>query len=271
MKSEMERRSKRKQRSETSSSSGSSSNPNHSSSLSRPVLARVKPQAQLISVQGAPKSKEGYAVIGGGSLLRQITDEQLWKQKNMAANIYVGMRYWYPFTEEAIQQIKKYRIIRLVMLSLYPQYSISTTGSSIRVLHSLFSEDAYLSRLSVAIIKSWFQREGYTKSMTDLIAKELERFSNPSEVIVFFSAHGVPLSYVEDVGDPYKDQMEECISLIMRELKARGIENEHTLTSLHTTSRRLQVRMRPCAGFMSTPTLHGIHVDPDHTSTLTIC
>ena len=47
--------------------------------------------------------------------------------------------------------------------------------------------------------------------------------------MVFFNAHGVPLSYVEDAGDPYKDQMEECISFIMRELKAKGIDNKHTL------------------------------------------
>ena len=47
--------------------------------------------------------------------------------------------------------------------------------------------------------------------------------------MIFFSAHGVPVSYVEDAGDPYRDQMEECIFLIMQELKARGIHNEHTL------------------------------------------
>lgn len=47
--------------------------------------------------------------------------------------------------------------------------------------------------------------------------------------MIFFSAHGVPVSYVEDAGDPYRDQMEECISLIMQELKARGINNDHTL------------------------------------------
>lgn len=47
--------------------------------------------------------------------------------------------------------------------------------------------------------------------------------------MIFFSAHGVPVSYVEDAGDPYRDQMEECIHLIMHELKARGINNEHTL------------------------------------------
>lgn len=47
--------------------------------------------------------------------------------------------------------------------------------------------------------------------------------------MIFFSAHGVPLSYVEEAGDPYRDQMEDCILLIMRELKSRGIDNDHTL------------------------------------------
>uniref|UniRef100_A0A803NFK4 Ferrochelatase n=1 Tax=Cannabis sativa TaxID=3483 RepID=A0A803NFK4_CANSA len=194
-----------------------------------------RPLAQLISVLRAPKSKEGYAAIGGGSPLRKITDEQANALKmaleamKISANVYVGMRYWYPFTEEAIQQIKRDRITRLVVLPLYPQYSISTTGSSIRVLQSLFRKDAHLSKLPVAVIKSWYQREGYVKSMADLITKELETFSEPSEVMIFFSAHGVPVSYVENSGDPYKDQMEECIFLIMQELKARGIENKHTL------------------------------------------
>ncbi|GLT57623.1 hypothetical protein SLA2020_305830 [Shorea laevis] len=193
------------------------------------------PLAKLISVLRAPKSKEGYAAIGGGSPLRKITDEQAHalkmalEAKNMSVNVYVGMRYWYPFTEEAVQQIKRDKITRLVVLPLYPQFSISTTGSSIRVLQNMFREDAYLSRLPVAIIQSWYQREGYVRSMADLIAKELERFPKPEEVMVFFSAHGVPVSYVEDAGDPYKDQMEECIYLIMQELKARGINNDHTL------------------------------------------
>ena len=47
--------------------------------------------------------------------------------------------------------------------------------------------------------------------------------------MIFFSAHGVPLSYVKDAGDPYRDQMEDCIALIMEELKSRGTLNDHTL------------------------------------------
>ncbi|XP_039006275.1 ferrochelatase-2, chloroplastic-like [Hibiscus syriacus] len=193
------------------------------------------PLAKLISVLRAPKSKEGYAAIGGGSPLRKITDEQAdalrmaLEAKNVHANVYVGMRYWFPFTEEAIEQIKRDGITKLVVLPLYPQFSISTTGSSFRVLQRVFKEDAYLSRLPVSVILSWYQRQGYIQSMADLIEKELGKFAKPEEVMIFFSAHGVPVSYVEDAGDPYKDQMEECISLIMKELKARGIGNNHTL------------------------------------------
>ncbi|XP_016163852.2 ferrochelatase-2, chloroplastic [Arachis ipaensis] len=194
-----------------------------------------RPLAKLISVLRAPKSKEGYAAIGGGSPLRKITDDQALAlkealdAKGLSSNVYIGMRYWYPFTEEAVHQIKRDGITRLVVLPLYPQFSISTTGSSIRVLQHMFREDASLSKLPVSIINSWYQRQGYIKSMADLIEKELQSFSEPKEAMIFFSAHGVPVSYVEDAGDPYRDQMEECIYLIMQELKARGINNEHTL------------------------------------------
>ncbi|GJU21849.1 ferrochelatase-2, chloroplastic-like protein [Tanacetum coccineum] len=58
-----------------------------------------------------------------------------------------------------------------------------------------------LSRLYVAIIQSWYQREGYVKSMADLIQKELQSFGSPEEVMIFFSAHGVPKTYVRDAGD----------------------------------------------------------------------
>ncbi|XP_074303896.1 ferrochelatase-2, chloroplastic-like isoform X2 [Silene latifolia] len=194
-----------------------------------------RPLAQLISTLRAPKSKEGYASIGGGSPLRKITDEQAnalklaLETKHKNVSVYVGMRYWYPFTEEAVHQIKSDKITKLVILPLYPQYSISTTGSSLRILQNMFREDAYLSSLPVAIIRSWYQREGYVRSMADLIEKELQSFSAPEEVMIFFSAHGVPVSYVENAGDPYKDQMEDCILLIMRELKSRGTNNDHTL------------------------------------------
>ncbi|XP_074555751.1 ferrochelatase-1, chloroplastic-like [Curcuma longa] len=194
-----------------------------------------QPLAQLISVSRAPKSKKGYAAIGGGSPLRKITDDQAralkldLKDKDLDVNVYVGMRYWHPFTEDALNQIKKDKITKLVVLPLYPQFSISTSGSSIRVIQNIIREDSYFASLPISIIESWYHREGYIKSMAYSIEKKLQRFSKPEEVMIFFSAHAVPLSYVEDAGDPYRDQMEDCISLIMAELKFRGINNEHTL------------------------------------------
>lgn len=194
-----------------------------------------KPLAQFVSVLRAPKSKEGYASIGGGSPLRRMTDAQaeelkkcLWA-KNVPAKVYVGMRYWHPFTEEAIEQIKKDGITKLVVLPLYPQFSISTSGSSLRLLESIFREDEYLVNMQHTVIPSWYQREGYIKAMANLIEKELEGFDSPEEVMIFFSAHGVPLAYVEEAGDPYKAEMEECVDLIMEELEKRKITNAYTL------------------------------------------
>ncbi|KAH1245939.1 Ferrochelatase-2, chloroplastic [Glycine max] len=194
-----------------------------------------KPLAQFVSVARAPKSKEGYASIGGGSPLRRMTDEQaeelkksLW-EKNVPAEVYVGMRYWHPFTEEAIEQIKRDGITKLVILPLYPQFSISTSGSSLRLLESIFREDEYLVNMQHTVIPSWYQREGYIKAMANLIEKELKSFDCPEEVMIFFSAHGVPLAYVEEAGDPYKAEMEECVELIMEELETRKITNACTL------------------------------------------
>ncbi|KAH1046934.1 hypothetical protein J1N35_037718 [Gossypium stocksii] len=73
-----------------------------------------RPLAKLISILLAPKTKQRYAAIGGGSPLRRITDEQAdalrtaLEAKNLHANVYVGMRYWYPFMEEAIQQVRNH-------------------------------------------------------------------------------------------------------------------------------------------------------------------
>ncbi|XP_077221503.1 ferrochelatase-2, chloroplastic-like [Tasmannia lanceolata] len=194
-----------------------------------------KPLAQFISVLRAPKSKEGYASIGGGSPLRRITDaqaEELRKflsAKDVPAKVYVGMRYWHPFTEEAIEQIKRDGITKLVVLPLYPQFSISTSGSSLRLLESIFKEDEYLVNMQHTIIPSWYQREGYIKAMANLIEQELQKFEFPAKVMIFFSAHGVPLAYVEEAGDPYKAEMEECVDLIMEELENRNIMNAYTL------------------------------------------
>jgi ferrochelatase len=191
-----------------------------------------KPLAWLISTSRAKKSQENYKQIGGGSPLRRITEEQAealqssLQAKGQDAQVYIGMRYWYPFTEEAIARIKRDRIEKLVILPLYPQFSISTSGSSFRLLEALWQEDPALHQVEHTVITSWYDRPGYLQAMAQLIAQELDKFPNPNEVHIFFSAHGVPVSYVEEAGDPYQREIEECTALIMQTLNR---SNAHTL------------------------------------------
>lgn len=189
-----------------------------------PFVWMQKPLAWLISTSRAKKSQENYKLIGGGSPLRRITEEQAQalqaslREKGQDAQVYIGMRYWHPFTEEAIARIKRDGVDRLVILPLYPQFSISTSGSSFRLLEKLWQEDPSLHQIDYTVIPSWYKRSGYLRAMAQLIAQELDQSPNPDQVHVFFSAHGVPLSYVEEAGDPYQQEIEECTELIMRTL-----------------------------------------------------
>ncbi|MEO0394840.1 MAG: ferrochelatase [Cyanobacteria bacterium P01_A01_bin.137] len=191
-----------------------------------------KPLAWMISTSRASKSQENYKEIGGGSPLRRITEEQGAALKDYLKNlgrdvkIYIGMRYWYPFTEEAVAQIKQDGIEDLVILPLYPQFSISTSGSSFRLLDKLWQGDPALQKINYTLIPSWYNSPGYVLSMADLIVQTIDKLPNPDGGHIFFSAHGVPVSYVEEAGDPYQKEMEHCVDLIM---KAVDRPNDFTL------------------------------------------
>lgn len=191
-----------------------------------------KPLAWLISTLRANKSQANYMEIGGGSPLLQITEAQAealrtkLQENGDEANVYIGMRYWHPFTEEAIAEITKDKIEKLVILPLYPQFSISTSGSSFRVLEEMWQKDPQLKEVEYTLIPCWYDNQGYLQAMADLIAQELQQFENPDQVNIFFSAHGVPVSYVEEAGDPYQEHIEKCTRLIMNTLNR---SNPYTL------------------------------------------
>ncbi|MGB3202922.1 MAG: ferrochelatase, partial [Nodosilinea sp.] len=83
-----------------------------------------------------------------------------------------------------------------------------------------------LQRIVYTAVPSWYDRPGYTAAMADLIAQELDKLENPDQAHIFFSAHGVPVSYVEEAGDPYQREIEHCTELIMQAL---GRPNPYTL------------------------------------------
>ncbi|MEB3241426.1 MAG: ferrochelatase [Synechococcus sp.] len=197
-----------------------------------PIPQLQKPLAWLISTLRSGKSQEAYRSIGGGSPLRRITDQQarelqsLLRQRQVNATTYVAMRYWHPFTESAVADIKADDIDQVVVLPLYPHFSISTSGSSFRELQRLRQGDEHFAKLPLRAIRSWHDHPGYIKAMAQLIAKEIDACVDPGTAHVFFSAHGVPKSYVEEVGDPYQKEIERCAELIMEQL---GRENPWTL------------------------------------------
>ena len=197
-----------------------------------PIPALQKPLAWLISTLRSNKSQEAYRSIGGGSPLRRITDQQarelqsLLRQRNVDATTYVAMRYWHPFTESAVADMKADGIEQVVVLPLYPHFSISTSGSSFRELQRLRQGDERFAQLPLRAIRSWHDHPGYLKAMAQLIEREIDACVDPSTAHVFFSAHGVPKSYVEEAGDPYQKEIESCAELIMKTL---GRDNPWTL------------------------------------------
>ena len=129
------------------------------------------------------------------------------------------MRYWYPFTEEALDQIAKDGVSKLVILPLYPQFSVSTSGSSLRVLQEKFVSDPELwgaQRVQHTVVPYWYQRPGYIKAMQKIVKAEIDKYSAEERregVHVLFSAHGVPKSYVDAEGS-YEAQIERCVEMI---------------------------------------------------------
>jgi protoporphyrin/coproporphyrin ferrochelatase len=197
-----------------------------------PITAFQKPLAWIISTSRAKKSQANYQKIGGGSPLRRITEEQaraLERQlqaQGEDAKVYIGMRYWHPFTEDALAEIKRDEIEQLVILPLYPQFSISTSGSSFRLIEKIWQENPQLQPPQYTVIADWYKEPGYLQAMTELIATEIDKCPNPEQAHVFFSAHGVPVSYIEEAGDPYQAEIEECTKLVMQTL---GRNNDHSL------------------------------------------
>jgi ferrochelatase len=190
-----------------------------------------KPLAWMISTQRYKKSRGYFEKIGGGSPLRRITDEQAralesaLAQRNIKAQAYVAMRYWKPFTEEALEQIMRDGISHLIVLPLYPQFSVSSTGSSLNRMNALIREKGYrLPRISV--VCSYEDDEGYIAALAASVAEKLAEFPDPDGAHILFSAHSIPVSYVKQ-GDPYLEHTERTVELVMQRL---GKHRPYTLS-----------------------------------------
>ncbi len=173
-----------------------------------------KPLAKLISTTRARKVQHHYAVIGGGSPIRRNTERQAALleaelcDQGFDAKCVVAMRYWHPFTREAIAQLTEFAPDEVVLLPLYPQYSSTTTGSSLNEWRRLAGETPALQ-----VIADFYRDPAYLDALVEKIDDALARFDDPTRPTLVFSAHSVPVSVIER-GDPYQRQIEETVELV---------------------------------------------------------
>ncbi|MGA7078216.1 MAG: ferrochelatase [Terriglobales bacterium] len=191
-------------------------------------FARIgrRPLAKLISTTRARKVQHHYATIGGGSPIRRFTERQAHALESelsslgIDARCFVAMRYWHPFTSEAIQQLQAAQCDEVVLLPLYPQYSSTTTGSSLNEWRRHFHDD-----MPVYCVENFYRHEAYLDAVIEKVDEALARFPVPERVEIVFSAHSVPVSVIEK-GDPYQQQIEDTVQLL---LHRGGWSNRHRL------------------------------------------
>ncbi|MDR1728973.1 MAG: ferrochelatase [Acidobacteriota bacterium] len=215
--------------------------------FSDPEIIRIKNAAArralawAVSRLRAEKSRGLYRQIGGGSPLRRITEAQgealaaKLTELGTPARVYVGMLCWKPFIDEALfERILSDGVSRLCALPLFPQYSDTTTGACLRRVREraagLAARRGPSWKIAISPVREWYGNPLYVEAMADLVEAGLERFPGAGRggeaPHIFYSAHSLPEKYVA-AGDPYLDQVKDCVTRINGELgerlSARGV------------------------------------------------
>ncbi len=171
--------------------------------------------ARMIVKRRAPKSAENYRQIGGSSPLRKLTEEQAAALEAALGDGYccrVAMRYWHPFANEALAQLKREGVRKIIALSLYPHFSRATSGSSFNDLERAVKASGV--SFQVVPVRQFYNHPLYITALAERIEAGLAGFGDRSKVQIFFSAHSLPQSFIDE-GDPYLDQITETVRLTM--------------------------------------------------------
>ena len=183
----------------------------------RPILARVIARARV-----APAT-ENYAILGGKSPLLELTQDQAAALDaelggmGVEAKCFIAMRYWHPFSDEAARAVREWGPDEVLLLPLYPQFSTTTTGSSL-IAWRQAAVQAGLAR-QVTTLCCWFGDGGYIAATAAIVRRALDeaRAATNAPVRVLFSAHGLPEVIVQR-GDPYQYQVETTVAGVVAAL-----------------------------------------------------
>ena len=175
------------------------------------------PLARYIAKKRAVPVAGRYAMIGRRSPIAILTERQRVKLTAALAPyvdpvVVIAMRYWRPFTENAVKALKAGRSLdELVLLPLYPHYSYATTLSSMKEWRRVYGNPS--GGPPEHVIESFYSHPSYIEAVVKKIGVCLRQFPDSSRIYLLFSAHGLPMSLVEK-GDPYPKQIAETVRLV---------------------------------------------------------
>jgi ferrochelatase len=179
-------------------------------------FARIarQPLARLIASRRAKHVEHHYADIGGKSPILEFTRRQAEAleaelRRDFDARVVIAMRYWHPFTQEAIDELSRFGPDQIVLLPLYPQFSKTTTQSSINEWRRRFHANG--DGPAVHLIEEFHQDAGYLGALARAIDDCLDGDAKDTDIV--FSAHSVPVAVIE-AGDPYQRQIERTVELV---------------------------------------------------------
>ena len=189
----------------------------------RPLLARIVARARL------KPATANYALLGGRSPLLELTERQAAALQaalpEWDARCFIAMRYWHPFSAETARAVKAWQPDRVLLVPLYPQFSTTTTGSSLTDWRDAAGRVGLAAETTT--LCCYHSDPAYAAATATNVARAYAeaRAALPPDVglRVLFSAHGLPESIVR-AGDPYQHQVERTVAAVMRAWDAPGID-----------------------------------------------
>ncbi len=182
--------------------------------------------AKFISNKRKNTAKLIYQQIGGKSPIVEETllqakalEKALNENSQETGNVYkvfIAMRYWHPMTKEVVDEVKLYSPDHVVLLPLYPQFSTTTSKSSINEWFK------YSENISTSSICCYMDDELFIEAQSNLIKEYYHKAKGFGDTIMLFSAHGLPKNIV-DAGDPYQWQIEHSCSKIVKKMDIQNL------------------------------------------------
>jgi ferrochelatase len=171
-----------------------------------------------------------YASIGGGSPILRHTEaqgrgmvERLDRSSPETAPhaFYVAFRYVQPKSDDALRAMAADGVRRAVAFTQYPQWSCSTTGSSLNELWRAAERTGLRERFEWSLIDRWPVHDGFIAAMTETVREGLEQFepADREKVLLLFSAHSLPLAVI-DRGDSYPQEVGASVQRVVERLGA---------------------------------------------------